>query len=184
MSVRHPADETSCKSCVPPAFKVASLVAVGIDVSHRVLLQFSHMRLHPLHRTQQPRLFSIPRAINNGALRRPTLLVQFAQHARLFQHFGLAGNWILRAIHPCIDDDCRELPTAPRRRRHVAFQSRRKSFSCPNSTQLSNALSRAPGQRDKSSPARHANLCGATGPLARKAAAARRHKKSAALEFS
>ena len=67
-----------------------------------MLLQFIHMGFHPLDRTQQAGLLSIPRAIDDGALWRPALAMEFAQHARFLQHGGLAGNRIVGAVHPGI----------------------------------------------------------------------------------
>ena len=62
----------------------AAAVAVRIDVSDGVLLKFIVMRLDPLGRAQQTRLFAIPRAEDDRPLRIPSLFMQFAEHASFF----------------------------------------------------------------------------------------------------
>src|ERR1700722_16090509 len=60
------------------------------------------MSLNPLRRTEQSGFFAVPRAVDDGALRAPSLLVQFAQHARLFEHTRHAGKGIVGASAPAI----------------------------------------------------------------------------------
>ena len=75
-------------------------VAIGVDISDRVLFKIRGMRLRPFGGTEQPRLFAIPEAVNDGPLRLPALLQQFGKPAHLF-HFGdRAGKRILRAVDP------------------------------------------------------------------------------------
>ncbi len=99
MSSRHAADESL--QILGSAWKeVSSLVAVGIDVSDGVLLQLVQMGFYPFDRTQQTRLFAVPRAIDDGTLRSPALAMQLTQHARFFQQRGLAGDGIVGAVDP------------------------------------------------------------------------------------
>ncbi len=84
----------------PAGKEKSSLVAVGIDVSDGMRFQFIHVSFNPLHRSKQSGLFSIPRAIDDGALGSPALAMQFAQHARFLQHRGLAGDRIVGAVYP------------------------------------------------------------------------------------
>ena len=82
--------------------KKAAAIAVGIDVESGMLLEFVAMVLSPLGGSQQHGLFTVPRAIDDGALGLPALLEQFAQGARFFQQRDLAGNGIFRAIYPAV----------------------------------------------------------------------------------
>ena len=67
-----------------------------------MLTQLRRMCLHPLGRTQQRRLFAIPEAIDNRALRMPALLQQLSQPTRLFQLRAGAGERIAGSVHPGI----------------------------------------------------------------------------------
>jgi len=60
------------------------------------------VRLGPFRRTEQSGLFSVPRAIDDGPLRRPALFDELAEAARFFQHCGQATQRIFGAIHPSI----------------------------------------------------------------------------------
>ena len=63
-------------------------------------LQLVHVIFDPFDRSQQSGFFSIPCAIDDGALGSPSLAMQLAQHARFFEHGGLAGNRIVGAVDP------------------------------------------------------------------------------------
>src|SRR5579871_3145655 len=65
--------------------KKAASIAVRIDVKSGMLLEFVAMILSPLRGAQQHGLFTVPRAIDDRALRLPSLLEQLAQGARFFQ---------------------------------------------------------------------------------------------------
>src|SRR5579863_5218707 len=82
--------------------KIAAAVAVGIDVHDRVLVEFVGVSFDPFCRTEETWFFTVPRAIDYGALGLPTLFDQFAERARFFDHGGLAGERIFRAIDPSI----------------------------------------------------------------------------------
>ena len=62
--------------------------------------QLGRMRLHPFGRSEQHRLFAVPRAENNGALRLEALLHQLANRARLFEERDHGRDRILGAVHP------------------------------------------------------------------------------------
>ncbi len=64
--------------------QIAAIVAVAVDVGHGVLAKFVGVGFTPFGRAEQPGLLAIPHAINNGALRLPSLLEQSGQAARLF----------------------------------------------------------------------------------------------------
>src|SRR5437899_2955719 len=67
-----------------------------------MLTQLCRMCLHPLGRTQECRLFAIPEAIEDGALRMPTLLEQLPKAARLFQFCTGPGQGIAGSVDPRI----------------------------------------------------------------------------------
>src|SRR5678815_924725 len=71
------ADET-LQILRPSGKQEAPLIAVGIDVSDGMLLQFIHMSFHPLDRTQQPGLLPIPGAVDDGALWSPAPAVELS----------------------------------------------------------------------------------------------------------
>src|SRR5260370_17137180 len=56
----------------------------------------------PFRGTKKSRLFAIPRAINNSALWFPAGFHQLTERPRFLQNCDLAGNGILRAVHPAI----------------------------------------------------------------------------------
>src|SRR5256885_11388274 len=64
--------------------------------------QFVIVLLGPLGRAQQSGFFSVPRAIDDGALRLPAGLDQLAERPRFFQDGNLSGDGILRAVYPGI----------------------------------------------------------------------------------
>src|SRR2546421_10745182 len=78
--------------------EITAAVTVGIDVGDAVGAQFVIVLLGPLGRAQEPRLFAIPRAINNSALRLPTGFYKLPKRTRLFQNSDLAGNRSVRAV--------------------------------------------------------------------------------------
>src|SRR6476646_12078567 len=65
--------------------KIAAAITVCIDIDCRMLLQFLSMVFSPFGGTQQHGFFTVPRAINDGALRLPTMLQENAQRAGFFQ---------------------------------------------------------------------------------------------------
>ena len=81
--------------------QIAAAVAVGVDVDGGLLLQLVGVRLGPFGGAQQPRLFAVPHAVDDGALRLPALLQQRRRSARASSISGAgAGDRILRAVHP------------------------------------------------------------------------------------
>ena len=82
--------------------EITAAVAVRIDVGNAVGAQFVVMLLGPFGRAQEPRLFAVPRAINNGALRLPSGFYKLPKRASFFQNCDLAGNRILRAVDPAV----------------------------------------------------------------------------------
>ena len=54
----------------------APVVAIRVDVDGGVMAQFVGVGLHPFGGTQQHRFLAIPRAVNNGAPRLPSLFKQ------------------------------------------------------------------------------------------------------------
>ena len=62
--------------------------------------QFVIVLLGPFGRAQQSGLFSVPRAINDGALGLPSGLDQLPEGPRFFHKGNLARDGILRAVHP------------------------------------------------------------------------------------
>src|SRR5262249_13598629 len=82
--------------------KESASVAIGVDIDDSVLLQLGGVGFRPLRRTEQSRLFTIPEAINDGALRLPALLQHLGETASLL-HFGnRARNRIVRTVHPAV----------------------------------------------------------------------------------
>src|SRR6266436_427419 len=60
------------------------------------------MLLGPFGGAQESRLFAVPRAIDNGALRLPSGLDQLTENPRLFNDGNLTGDGIFRAVNPAI----------------------------------------------------------------------------------
>ena len=75
----------------------AAVITVRIDVGDSVLLQFIHMSFDPFNRAEQTWLFAIPGAINNGALRDPSLAVQLAKRM-LHEQLGMAFPQAMQQI--------------------------------------------------------------------------------------
>src|SRR5438477_11083574 len=82
--------------------EITAAVTVGIDVGDAVGAQYVIELLGPFGRAQEPRLFAVPRAVNNSALRFPSGLHELAKRTRFFQDGNLAGNGILCAVHPAV----------------------------------------------------------------------------------
>ena len=78
----------------------AAAVAVGVEVHDGVRLQVGAVRLDPLGRSEQRRFFAVPGGIDHRPLRRPALLAQLAERARLFEQHGRAADRIGRAVDP------------------------------------------------------------------------------------
>ena len=74
--------------------QIAATVAVAIDVGHRMLAKFVGMSFAPFGRAEQPRFLAVPDAINNGALRLPSLFEQSRQ-----------GRALLPSERPCLRPD-------------------------------------------------------------------------------
>ena len=88
--------------CEPLGPEVAAAVAVGVDVNRGVLAKFVGVRLAPLGGAEQPWLFAVPHAIDDGAARLPALLQEFAHRPRFFHLIHERGDGIFGAIHPGI----------------------------------------------------------------------------------
>ena len=86
--------------CDPSRLEKAASAAVGVDVRDGVLLQIVAVRLDPFGRAEQRGLFAVPGGVDDRALRRPSLLAQFAERARFFEHRRHAADRIVRAVHP------------------------------------------------------------------------------------
>src|SRR5579859_6601930 len=82
--------------------QIAAAITVSIDVDGGVLLEFGRVVLSPFGRAQKHGLLAVPGAIDNGALRLPALLEQFAQRPRFFEQRYLPGNWVFGAVDPAI----------------------------------------------------------------------------------
>src|SRR5436190_6987316 len=82
--------------------EITAAVTVGIDVGDAVGAQFVIVLLGPFGRAQEPRLFAVPRAINNGALRLPSGFYQLPKRASFFQNCEPGGHRMLRAIPPAV----------------------------------------------------------------------------------
>ena len=86
--------------CEPPALEEAAAVAVAVDVDDGLLSQLRVVLLDPLGRAEQPRLFAVPRRVDDRALRPPALLQQLAERARLLELRRHAADRIAGAVHP------------------------------------------------------------------------------------
>src|SRR4029079_15399987 len=84
----------------PARKEKSSFIAVGIDVCDGVGLQFIQVIFNPLNGSKQSGLFSVPPAVDDGALGSPALTMEFTEHARFLQHRSLAGNRIVGAVYP------------------------------------------------------------------------------------
>ena len=82
--------------------KETAFVAVGVEIEDGVFFQVVDMSLNPFDRAEESGLFTIPSTVDDGALRRPSLLVQFAEHASFFEFRRHAGDGIVGAVHPCV----------------------------------------------------------------------------------
>src|SRR5262249_6303809 len=80
----------------------AASVAVSIDVKSGMLLEFVTVKLSPLGGAQKHGLLPIPRAVDDGALRLPSLLEQLTQGAGFFEQRDLPGDGIFRAVDPAV----------------------------------------------------------------------------------
>ena len=78
----------------------AAAVAIGVEVSDGVLFQFVGVKLGPLGRSEQGRLFAVPEAIDDGAGGLPALLEQFAEGACFFEFRAGAADGISGAVDP------------------------------------------------------------------------------------
>src|SRR5690348_5489782 len=74
----------------PFSREASSAIAIGVDVGHSVLLQLGCMSLCPFRRAEQHGLFAVPRAVNDGPLRLPSLLAKFTQRTALLQQCDLS----------------------------------------------------------------------------------------------
>ena len=86
--------------CEPAMAEIAAAVAVAVDVDDRVVLQIAGVLFDPFGRAEQPCFFAVPDAIDDRALRLPTLLQQFTESAGFFEQGAGAGDRIVRAVHP------------------------------------------------------------------------------------
>src|SRR2546423_1806516 len=82
--------------------QVSAAVGVAVEIGDGVCLQLVGVRFHPLGRSEQPRLLSVPPGVDDGTLRAPTLLVESAGSTCFLQLRDESGNRILRAVHPSV----------------------------------------------------------------------------------
>ena len=82
--------------------EVPATVAIRVEISNSMRGQLWRMRLNPLGRAEQRRLFAIPEAVDYRALRMPALLEQFAQSACLFELCARARKGIACTVDPRI----------------------------------------------------------------------------------
>src|SRR5690349_7380711 len=82
--------------------EITPFIAVRVEVRNAMLLKFFAMSFNPLRRAEQPWFLPVPCAIDNSALRIPTLPMQFAEHAGFFEHCDHSGNRIVCSVHPSV----------------------------------------------------------------------------------
>ena len=82
--------------------QVAALVAVRVDVDDAVLLQLVVVGFGPFRRAEQRRLLAVPRAVDDRALRLPSLLEELAVRARLLELRRQPADRIAGAVHPAV----------------------------------------------------------------------------------
>ncbi len=78
----------------------ASAVAVGINVQGGVGSQLLGVVFAPFRRPEQPRLFAVPSAKDDRALRLPSLLEKLGERTGFFKKSNLAGDGVLGAVDP------------------------------------------------------------------------------------
>ena len=71
-------------------FQKTAPVSISIDIDRSVLPQFFRVILSPLRGAEQHGFFAVPRAIDDGAFRLPSLFQQLRQAARLFEQCNLS----------------------------------------------------------------------------------------------
>ena len=164
-------------------YEIAAAVAVGVDVRDGVCAQFVGVLFGPFGRAEQARLFAVPRAIDDGALRLPALLEQFAERARFFEHGDHAGDRIFGAIHPGVVVIAADDPLVGKRRARNFRDHVVDGLDVPVGfhfqVNLRGAGADAIGDAEAAAPAVGSDAAG----RARRAAAAHRRRKSAAREF-
>src|ERR1700751_3061939 len=82
--------------------KESTAIAIGVDISDGMFLEFVAVGLDPLSRAEQSGFFTVPRTVNDGSLGAPSLLVELAQHASLFEHSSHSGERIVGAVDPAV----------------------------------------------------------------------------------
>src|SRR5258707_793040 len=83
-------------------FEISAAVGIRVNIRDTVRAQFVIMLLGPFGRAKQAGLFSVPRAVNDGALGLPSRLHQLPKRPSFFHKGDLTGDGILCAVHPPI----------------------------------------------------------------------------------